>query len=60
MENVNYSRHELAFNTQLSLCLSLDHHLILGADEGIFTLNLNSAEATLELVSHKHTVRILK
>ncbi|XP_053363006.1 mitogen-activated protein kinase kinase kinase kinase 5-like isoform X2 [Clarias gariepinus] len=27
-----------------------DHHLILGADEGIFTLNLNSSEATLELL----------
>ncbi|KAI5625424.1 mitogen-activated protein kinase kinase kinase kinase 5 isoform X6, partial [Silurus asotus] len=28
-----------------------DHHLILGADEGIFTLNLNSSEATLELLN---------
>ncbi|XP_022524976.2 mitogen-activated protein kinase kinase kinase kinase 5-like [Astyanax mexicanus] len=27
-----------------------DHHLILGADEGIFTLNLNSSEATIELL----------
>uniref|UniRef100_A0A6Q2X164 non-specific serine/threonine protein kinase n=1 Tax=Esox lucius TaxID=8010 RepID=A0A6Q2X164_ESOLU len=27
-----------------------DHHLILGADEGIYTLNLNSSEATMELL----------
>ncbi|KAL7849452.1 hypothetical protein SRHO_G00210750 [Serrasalmus rhombeus] len=27
-----------------------EHHLILGADEGIFTLNLNSSEATIELL----------
>ncbi|XP_030632891.1 mitogen-activated protein kinase kinase kinase kinase 5 [Chanos chanos] len=27
-----------------------DHHLILGADEGIFTLNLNGSEATMELL----------
>ncbi|XP_053502592.1 mitogen-activated protein kinase kinase kinase kinase 5-like [Ictalurus furcatus] len=33
-----------------------DHHLILGSDEGIFTLNLNSSEATLELLfPHKCT-----
>lgn len=30
--------------------ISKDHHLILGADEGIFTLNLNSSETTLELL----------
>ncbi|XP_023822870.1 mitogen-activated protein kinase kinase kinase kinase 5 [Salvelinus sp. IW2-2015] len=27
-----------------------DHHLILGADEGIYSLNLNSSEATMELL----------
>ncbi|XP_023667916.1 mitogen-activated protein kinase kinase kinase kinase 5 [Paramormyrops kingsleyae] len=27
-----------------------DHHLIFGADEGIFTLNLNGQEATMELL----------
>ncbi|KAB5550110.1 hypothetical protein PHYPO_G00049960 [Pangasianodon hypophthalmus] len=33
-----------------------DHHLILGTEEGIFTLNLNSSEATLELLfPHKCT-----
>lgn len=29
----------------------LDQHLIFGADAGIFMLNLNGAEATMELVS---------
>ncbi|XP_026878750.2 mitogen-activated protein kinase kinase kinase kinase 5-like isoform X1 [Electrophorus electricus] len=27
-----------------------DHHLIVGSDEGIFTLNLNSSEPTMELL----------
>ncbi|XP_047450080.1 mitogen-activated protein kinase kinase kinase kinase 5-like isoform X2 [Mugil cephalus] len=29
---------------------SKDHHLILGAEEGIYTLNLNGSEATMELL----------
>lgn len=35
----------------VSLCLSpQDQHLILGAEEGIFILNRNEQEATLEMV----------
>lgn len=32
------------------LSLSSDQHLILAAEEGIYTLNLNGSEATMELV----------
>ncbi|XP_076832503.1 mitogen-activated protein kinase kinase kinase kinase 1 isoform X2 [Brachyhypopomus gauderio] len=30
--------------------ITKDHHLIVGSDEGIFTLNLNGSEATMELL----------
>lgn len=37
------------------LLFGLDQHLIFGADEGIFTLNLNGSETTMELVRDPNT-----
>lgn len=37
------------------LLFGSDQHLIFGADEGIFTLNLNGSETTMELVRNQNT-----